>query len=140
MSVALGKLLLFAIALPLIVGCAQNSFSLQKANRTQTNLICSFAEKGQILETSVRIGEEHLEGNLAVFDTRHKVFVEKITGGLVYEEGFWILRSLDKSDSVVTSREHKINQTTLAYERKSLVKMGSTPPLTIFNVGKCERI
>ena len=140
MSVVLGKLLLFAIALPLCVGCAQNPLSSQEANRTQANLICSFAEKGQILETSVQIGEEHLEVNLAVFDTRHKVIVEKITGDLIYEEGFWILRSLDKSDSVETSREHRINQTTLAYERKSLVQMGSTPPLTIFNVGKCERI
>ena len=93
-----------------------------------------------MFETSVVLQEKQLKGNLEVYDIRHKLFVERITVPVALEKGFWILRSTDKSDSVTTLREHRINEATLAYERKSFVQMGNTPPLTISNRGQCARI
>ena len=93
-----------------------------------------------MFETSVLLGEDQLKANLAVFDIRHKLLVEEITVSVAHENEFWILRSTDKSDSVTTLREHRINEATLAYERKSFVQMGNTPPLTISNRGQCVRI
>ena len=93
-----------------------------------------------MFETSVLLEEDQLRGKLAVFDIRHKLFVEKITVSVAHENEFWILRSTDESDSVTTSREHRINEATLAYERKSFFQMGNTPPLTTSNQGQCMRI
>lgn len=135
-----GKLKFFVIVFPLTVGCGQHPANFRTVNPTPLELICSFAEKTQMFETSVEIDEEQLQGNLVVFDTRHKFFVEKITGSVAREDGFWIFKSIDKSDSVTTSREHRISQANLAYERKSLVQMGDTQPLTILNRGQCARV
>ena len=93
-----------------------------------------------MFETSVLFEEDQLKGDLAVFDVRHKLFVENITVSVALENEFWILRSTDKSDSVTTLREHRINEATLTYERKSFVQMGNTPPITISNRGQCVRI
>ena len=134
------KLPFFAIVLPLTFSCAQHTASLGTLGPVPLELMCSFAEKTQMFETSVVLEEKQLKGNLAVFDIRHKLFVEKITVPVALENGFWILRSTDKSDSVTTMREHRINEATLAYERKSFVQMGNTPPLTISNRGQCARM
>ena len=134
------KLPFFAILLPLTFSCAQHTAIFGTLDPVPLELMCSFAEKTQMFETSVVFQEKQLKGNLAVFDIRHKFFIEKITGSLALENGFWILRSTDKSDSVTTIREHRINEATLAYERKSFVQMGNTPPLTISNRGQCVRI
>ena len=93
-----------------------------------------------MFETSVVLGEKQLKGDLMVFDIRHKVFVEKITGPVIHENGFWIWRTVAKSDSVTTSREHRISKANFVYERTSLVQMGNTPPLATLNRGRCERV
>ena len=134
------KLPFFAIVLPLTFSCAKHTANFGTLDPVPLELMCSFAEKTQMFETSVVLEEKQLNGNLAVFDIRHKLFVEKITVPVSLENGFWILRSTDKSDSVTTSREHRINEATLAYERKTFVQMGDTPPLTISNRGQCVRI
>ena len=131
---------LFAIVLPLTFSCSQLTANFGTQDSVPLELMCSFAEKTQMFETYVLLGEDLLKGNLAVFDVRHEVFVEKITVSVAHENEFWILRSTDKSDSVTTLREHRINEATLAYERKSFVQMGNTPPLTISNQGQCVRI
>ena len=131
------KLSFFAIVLPLTISCAQHTANFRTLDPVPLELMCSFAEKTQMFETSVVLQEKQLTGNLEVYDLRHKFLVEKIRGPVAREDGFWILRSIDKSDSVTTSREHRINQATLAYERKSFVQMGDTQPLTIFNRGQC---
>ena len=130
----------FAIVLPLTFSCAEHTANFVTLGPVPLELMCYFAEKTQMFETSVVLEEKQLNGNLAVFDIRHKLFVEKITVPVSLENGFWILRSTDKSDSVTTSREHRINEATLAYERKTFVQMGDTPPLTISNRGQCVRI
>tara|TARA_A100001011_G_C13840850_1_gene646871 strand:- start:137 stop:559 length:423 start_codon:yes stop_codon:yes gene_type:complete len=132
-----GKLTFLAIVSALTVGCGQHPANFRTVDPIPLELMCSFAEKTQMFEVSVEIDGEQLKGNLVVFDIRHKFLIEKITGPVAREDGFWILRSIDKSDSVTTSREHRINQATLAYERKSFVQMGDTQPLTIFNRGQC---
>ena len=134
------KLPLFAIVLPLTFSCSHHIANFGRLDSIPLELVCSFAEKTQMFETSVVLEEKQLNGNLAVFDIRHKLFVEKITVPVSLENGFWTLRSTDKSDSVTTSREHRINEATLAYERKTFVQMGDTPPLTISNRGQCTRI
>ena len=134
------KLPFFAIVLPLTFSCAQQPANFGTLDSVPLELMCSFAEKTQMFETSVVLEEKQLNGNLAVFDIRHKLFVEKITVPVALENGFWILRSTDKSDSVTTLREHRINEATLAYERKTFVQMGNAPPLTISNRGQCVRI
>ena len=131
---------LFAIVWTLTFSCSQNTANFATLGSVPLELKCSFAEKTQMFETSVVLQEKQLNGNLTVFDIRHKLFVEKITVPVSLENGFWILRSTDKSDSVTTLREHRINEATLAYERKSFVQMGNTPPLTISNRGQCVRI
>ena len=131
---------LFAIVWTLTFSCSQNTTNFATLDSVPLELKCSFAEKTQIFETSVLFEEDQLKGSLTVFDVRHKLFVEKITVSVAHENEFWILRSTDKSDSVTTLREHRINEATLAYERKSFVQMGNTPPLTISNRGKCVRI
>ena len=134
------KLPLFAIVLPLTFSCSQHLANFGRLDSIPLELVCSFAEKTQMFETSVLFEEDQLKGDLAVFDVRHKLFVENITVSVALENEFWILRSTDKSDSVTTLREHRINEATLAYERKSFVQMGNTPPLTISNRGQCVRI
>ena len=134
------KLPFFAIVLPLTFSCAQHTANFRTLDPVPLELMCSFAEKTQMFETSVVLQEKQLKGNLEVYDIRHKLFVERITVPVALENGFWILRSTDKSDSVTTLREHRINEATLAYERKSFVQMGNTPPLTISNRGQCARI
>ena len=134
------KLPLFAIVLPLTFSCSQLAANFTTLDLVPLKLMCSFAEKTQMFETSVLLEEDQLRGKLAVFDIRHKLFVEKITVSVAHENEFWILRSTDKSDSVTTLREHRINEETLAYERKSFVQMGNTTPLTISNRGQCVRI
>ena len=128
-----------AIVLPLTLSCSQQTTNFGRLDSVPLELVCAFAEKTQMFETSVSLGEDQLRGNLAVFDIRHKLFVEEITVSVAHENEFWILRSTDKSDSVTTLREHRINEATLAYERKSFVQMGNTPPLTISNRGQCVR-
>ena len=134
------KLPFFAIVLPLTFSCAQHTANFRTLDPVPLELMCSFAEKTQMFETSVVLQEKQLKGNLEVYDIRHKLFVERITVPVALENGFWILRSTDKSDSVTTLREHRINEATLAYERKSFVQMGNTPPLTTSNRGQCARI
>ena len=134
------KLPFFAIVLPLTFSCGQYTANFGTLDPVPLELMCSFAEKTQMFETSVVLEEKQLNGNLAVFDIRHKLFVEKITVSVAHENEFWILRSTDKSDSVTTLREHRINEATLVYERKSFVQMGNAPPLTISNRGQCVRI
>ena len=134
------KLPLFAIVLPLTFSCSQHKASFGRLDSVPLELVCSFAEKTQMFETSVLLEEDQLRGKLAVFDIRHKLFVEKITVSVAHENEFWILRSTDESDSVTILREHRINETTLAYERKSFFQMGNTPPLTTSNQGQCMRI
>ena len=134
------KLPFFAIVLPLAYSCAQHTANFGALDSVPLELMCSFVEKTQMFEISVVLEEKQLNGNLAVFDIRHKLFVEKITVPVSLENGFWILRSTDRSDSVTTLREHRINEATLAYERKTFVQMGDTPPLTISNRGQCVRI
>ncbi len=130
----------FCIFLLLVVGCSQHSARFELSNLAPLKLMCSFAEKTQIFETSLVLEGEQLEGSLTVFDLRHKAFLEKITGPVAHEDGFWVIRSIEKSDSVKTSREHRINQSTLFYERKTFVQMGNTPPFTSSNQGKCVPI
>ena len=134
------KLPFVAIVLSLTFSCAQHTANFGTLDPVPLELMCSFAEKTQMFETSVVLQEKQLKGNLEVYDIRHKLFVERITVPVALEKGFWILRSTDKSDSVTTLREHRINEATLAYERKSFVQMGNTPPLTISNRGQCARI
>ena len=134
------KLLFFAIVLPLTFSCAEHTANFRTLDPVPLELMCSFAEKTQMFEAYVVLEEKQLKGNLAVFDIRHKLFVEKITVPMAFENDFWVLRSTDKSDSVTTLREHRINEATLAYERKTFVQMGNTPPLTISNRGQCVRI
>ena len=134
------KLPFFAIVLPLTFSCAPHTANIGKLDLVPLELMCSFAEKTQMFEASVVLEEKQLKANLAVFDIRHKLFVEKITVPMAFENDFWVLRSTDKSDSVTTTREHRINKATLSYERKTFVQMGSTPPLTISNRGQCVRI
>ena len=134
------KLPLFAIVFPLTFSCSQHKASLGRLDSVPLELVCSFAEKTQMFETSVLLEEDQLRGKLAVFDIRHNLFVEKITVSVAHENEFWILRSTDESDSVTTLREHRINEATLAYERKSFFQMGKTPPLTTSNQGQCMRI
>ena len=130
----------FAIVLPLTFSCAQHTANFRTLDPVPLELMCSFAEKTQMFETFVLFEEDQLKGDLAVFDVRHKLFVENITVSVALENEFWILRSTDKSDSVTTLREHRINEATLTYERKSFVQMGNTPPITISNRGQCVRI
>lgn len=130
----------FCISLLLVIGCAQHSAKFELSNLANLELMCSFAEKTQIFETSLVLEGEQLEGSLTVFDPRHKAFLEKITGPVAHEDGFWVIRSIDKSDSVKTLREHRINQSTLFYERKTFVQMGDAPPFTSSNQGKCVPI
>ena len=134
------KLRFIAIVLPLTFSCSQRLANSGTLDPVSLELMCSFAEKTQMFETFVLFEEDQLKGDLAVFDVRHKLFVENITVSVALENEFWILRSTDKSDSVTTLREHRINEATLAYERKSFVQMGNTPPLTISNRGQCVRI
>ena len=134
------KLPLFAIVLPLTFSCSQHTANFGRPDSGSLELVCSFAEKTQMFETSVLLEEGQLRGKLAVFDIRHKLFVEKITVSVAHENEFWILRSTDESDSVTTLREHRINEATLAYERKSFFQVGNTPPLTTSNRGQCMRI
>ena len=129
-----------AIVLPLTFSCSQRLANSGTLDPVSLELMCSFAEKTQMFETSVLFEEDQLKGDLAVFDVRHKLFVENITVSVALENEFWILRSTDKSDSVTTLREHRINEATLTYERKSFVQMGNTPPITISNRGQCVRI
>lgn len=129
-----------AIVLPLTFSCSQRLANSGTLDPVSLELMCSFAEKTQMFETFVLFEEDQLKGDLAVFDVRHKLFVENITVSVALENEFWILRSTDKSDSVTTLREHRINEATLTYERKSFVQMGNTPPLTISNRGQCVRI
>ncbi len=134
------KLPFFAIVLPLTFSCAEHTANFGTLDPVPLELMCSFAEKTQMFETFLVLEEKQLKGNLTVFDIRHKLFVEKITAPVAHENGFWILRSTDKSDSVATLREHRINKATLVYERKTFVQMGNTSPLTISNRGQCARI
>ena len=134
------KLRFIAIVLPLTFSCSQRLANSGTLDPVSLELMCSFAEKTQMFETFVLFEEDQLKGDLAVFDVRHKLFVENITVSVALENEFWILRSTDKSDSVTTLREHRINEATLTYERKSFVQMGNTPPLTISNRGQCVRI
>ena len=129
-----------AIVLPLTFSCSQPLANSGTLDPISLELMCSFAEKTQMFETFVLFEEDQLKGDLAVFDVRHKLFVENITVSVALENEFWILRSTDKSDSVTTLREHRINEATLTYERKSFVQMGNTPPITISNRGQCVRI
>lgn len=129
-----------AIVLPLTFSCSQRLANSGTLDPVSLELMCSFAEKTQMFETFVLFEEDQLKGDLAVFDVRHKLFVENITVSVALENEFWILRSTDKSDSVTTLREHRINEATLTYERKSFVQMGNTPPITISNRGQCVRI
>ena len=134
------KLRFIAIVLPLTFSCSQRLANSGTLDPVSLELMCSFAEKTQMFETFVLFEEDQLKGDLAVFDVRHKLFVENITVSVAHENEFWILRSTDKSDSVTTLREHRINEATLTYERKSFVQMGNTPPITISNRGQCVRI
>ncbi len=134
------KLRFIAIVLPLTFSCSQRLANSGTLDPVSLELMCSFAEKTQMFETFVLFEEDQLKGDLAVFDVRHKLFVENITVSVALENEFWILRSTDKSDSVTTLREHRINEATLTYERKSFVQMGNTPPITISNRGQCVRI
>ena len=134
------KLRFIAIVLPLTFSCSQRLANSGTLDPVSLELMCSFAEKTQMFETFVLFEEDQLKGDLAVFDVRHKLFVENITVSVALENEFWILRSTDKSDSVTILREHRINEATLTYERKSFVQMGNTPPITISNRGQCVRI
>ena len=134
------KLRFIAIVLPLTFSCSQHLANSGTLDPVSLELMCSFAEKTQMFETFVLFEEDQLKGDLAVFDVRHKLLVENITVSVAHENEFWILRSTDKSDSVTTLREHRINEATLTYERKSFVQMGNTPPITISNRGQCVRI
>ena len=101
-------------------------------------ILCSFAAKNQIYELAVLFEDKHLMGSVEVFDTRHKVVVENFTAPVNQENGVWILKSVKKSNSIAVSREHRINSTSLAYERRSLVQMGTTPPLILLDRGQCS--
>lgn len=104
------------------------------------SLICAFAAKNQIFEITLVFGEKQREGKLEVFDTRHKVVVESVRAPVTHENGSWVLKTINNSDSVATSREHRIGKSNFAYERRSLIQMGNTPPLVTLDRGQCSRL
>ena len=104
------------------------------------SLICAFAAKNQIFEITLVFGEKQREGKLEVFDTRHKVVVESVRAPVTHENGSWVLKTINDSDSVATSREHRIGKSNFAYERRSLIQMGKTPPLVTLDRGQCSRL
>lgn len=104
------------------------------------SLICAFAAKNQIFEITLVFGEKQREGKLEVFDTRHKVVVESVRAPVTHENGSWVLKTINDSDSVATSREHRIGKSNFAYERRSLIQMGNTPPLVTLDRGQCSRL
>jgi hypothetical protein len=104
------------------------------------SLICAFAAKNQIFEITLVFGEKQREGKLEVFDTRHKVVVESVAAPVTHENGSWVLKTINNSDSVATSREHRIGKSNFAYERRSLIQMGKTPPLVTLDRGQCSRL
>lgn len=106
---------------------------------TALSLMCTFAAQNQIFEISISLNEEQREGVLEVFDTRHKVVVERVRAPVQHENGFWVLRNARNSDAVATSREHRIGKTSFAYERNSVIQMGETPPLITADRGQCSR-
>jgi hypothetical protein len=85
-------------------------------------------------------GEKQREGKLEVFDTRHKVVVENVRAPVMHENGSWVVKTINNSDSVATSREHRIGKSNFAYERRSLIQMGKTPPLVTLDRGQCSRL
>ncbi len=104
------------------------------------SLVCAFAAKNQIFEITLLFGEKQREGKLEVFDTRHKVVVESVLAPVTHENGSWALKTFNNSDSVATSREHRIRKSNFAYERRSLIQMGKTPPLVTLDRGQCSRL
>ena len=104
------------------------------------SLICAFAAKNQIFEITLVFGEKQREGKLEVFDTRHKVVVESVRAPVTHENGSWVLKTINDSDSVATSREHRIGKSNFAFERRSLIQMGNTPPLVTLDRGQCSRL
>jgi hypothetical protein len=104
------------------------------------SLICAFAAKNQIFEITLVFGEKQREGKLEVFDTRHKVVVESVRAPVTHENGSWFIKTINNSDSVATSREHEISKSNFAYERRTLIQMGKTPPLILLDRGQCNRL
>ena len=129
------------LALASLVGCSWGEQQLVKVQPEKTSalsLTCYFAAKNQIFETSVLLDEKQQEGSLETFDTRHKIIVETVTTPVLHENGFWILKTRNKSDSVATSREHRIGQSNFVYERHTFIQMGKTPPLITLDQGQCS--
>ena len=104
------------------------------------SLICVFAAKNHIFKITLVVGEKQREGKLEVFDTRHKVVVENVRAPVTHENGSWVVKTINNSDSVATSREHRISKSNFAYERRSLIQMGKTPPLVTLDRGPCSRL
>ena len=104
------------------------------------SLICAFAAKNQIFEITLLFGEKQRQGKLEVFDTRHKVVIERVRAPVTHENASWVLTTINKTDSVATSREHRIGKSNFAYERRSLIQMGNTPPLVTLDRGQCSRL
>jgi len=129
------------LALASLVGCSWGEQQLVKVQPEKTSalsLTCYFAAKNQIFETSVLLDEKQQEGSLETFDTRHKIIVETVTTPVLHEDGFWMLKTMNESDSVATSRVHRISKSNFVYERRSLVQMGETPPLSTLDRGQCS--
>lgn len=129
------------LALASLVGCSWGEQQLVKVQPEKTSalsLTCYFAAKNQIFETSILLDEKQQEGSLETFDTRHKIIVETVTTPVLHENGFWILKTRNKSDSVATSREHRIGQSNFVYERHTFIQMGKTPPLITLDQGQCS--
>ena len=83
-----GKLTFLAIVSALTVGCGQHPANFRTVDPIPLELMCSLAEKTQMFKVSVEIDEEHLKGNLVVFDIRHKFLVEKSRGAWREKTGF----------------------------------------------------
>ncbi len=131
------------LALLSLVGCSWGERPLatgQKEKADTLSLTCYFAAKNQIFETSILLDEKQTEGSLETFDTRHKVAVETVTTPVLHENGFWILKTVNRSDSVATSREHRIDQSNFVYERHTFIQMGKTPPLITLDRGQCSAL
>ena len=104
------------------------------------SLTCAFVAKTQIFEITLLFGEQQRQGKLEVFDTRHKVVIESVRAPVTHENASWVLTTINKTDSVATSREHRIGKSNFAYERRSLIQMGNTPPLVTLDRGQCSRL
>ena len=104
------------------------------------SLTCAFVAKNQIFEITLLFGEKQRQGKLEVFDTRHKVVIERVRAPVTHENASWVLTTINKTDSVATSREHRIGKSNFAYERRSLIQMGKTPPLVTLDRGQCSRL